>query len=504
MTDPGDPSFEERLERHRRFDVHLNEETRPPESEVITLHSVTIAEMYVSQDVDKLVSELRSLHWDEGAGVADSVAEALKGDLFSGGRFWIYNISASQASGLGGSAYAPMPEETERIFASYEVLGPSLAAMVFTFVLSTSDSMKLDAALREDAQSTLTPVGGGMLRYERVREAKKARLRKVRSDLEDRYRTWISAHFQGSLCSTDKGVGLPSALLISLEDGLPFETHAQYMTLLDLYNSALAMRLAEYNSVFLTYPLDASPNNRTVAAFNRSKAEGENWLPGLGEPPETFHETYSAALVADGVRAVLTSYFRKLRGVRHALVRINLNSASSGDALVKLRDQLIDSSRDISAVTGDVEVLLDDPFAIWTEIPDLVSVAAAGSPTQVISSVDSKKRDLAANISELRKDEANLRQLVLVSSESASEKSGHSIQQGLLVLTQKLNTLTSLLLVLTVVLVVLGVAALLVQWFHEPSVMVHTPSEHLRSGHLPVTPGTAGGQTTTTSSSLVK
>src|SRR5271154_6362260 len=108
MTDPTSMTFEEQLQHHRRFDTDLNTTTRPPASEVVTLHSVSMTEMYASRDVDKLISALKSLDWRDGTAPTDRVSEALKGDLFSSGRFWIHDTSSPRPQVNLGNAYALM------------------------------------------------------------------------------------------------------------------------------------------------------------------------------------------------------------------------------------------------------------------------------------------------------------------------------------------------------------------------------------------------------------
>jgi hypothetical protein len=160
--------------------------------------------------------------------------------------------------------------------------------------------------------------------------------------------------------------------------------------------------------------------------------------------------------------------------------------------VIGLRDQLLGLSREISTVCGEVTVFVDDALMVWADFSPLVPVRPVGDSAPSLEiTADRKRQQLRTVIQSLQSQEADLRELTLVTSQSMSETRNLELQTQVLSLTNTLNGLTKWLIVLTIVLVGLGVATLAVQLANTPSVTVHvtvTPAPQVGSHPASATP----------------
>ncbi len=464
------------LELERARDAQNNANTRLPDGEAIAFRSMAIVEMYAGKAVDQLIAGLDAMEWmNTDEPVVDRIREAQKDRLYSRGVFWIVPPT-SQGGSVLSHALTSLPTGIERIYAEYNVLGPSLVAFVLTFVLAAAEATSIDVAIREDAESQLDHLGPQSVSIGTVHDVKRARVRAAREDVTKRCRDWMIAMLPGTLSAVEEGLGPPTCALISLKQGTPFGTHAEYMTLVDLVNDSLAERFVWPDCLYLAYPIDISPNNRMTGAFNEGDALSQQWLHNVGAAPERFHQAISSLMIAYGVYAILRSYQPKLRDVRTSLNRLDFEKVT-GPEVIALRSRLLGISRDVATVSSDVSVLVNDAGAIWTDLLPMVPLGQSASPSATPDATAAAKRHmLTSTVASLQSEEANLRELILVTSSSTSEITGLDLQTKVLNLTNKLNGLTTWLIILTVVLVILGVATLVVQLVHNPVVHVQFPT----------------------------
>ena len=474
------------LELERARDAQNNATTRLPDGEAITFRSMTVVEMYAGQAVEQLVAGLEGLDWvNTDEPVVDRIRDAQKGYVYSAGVFWIVPPTSSGGPPLS-HARAQLPAGVSRIYSEYDVLGPSLVALVLTFVLAAAEATSIDVAIRADAESRLDRVGRSSVSIRTVRDVKKERVRAAREEVRKRCQDWITVTFPGTLSAVEEGLGPPTCALISLKQGRPFGTHAEYLTLVDLVNDLYADRLVSPDCLYLAYPVDISPSNRMTGAFNEGDARSQQWLDDVEEAPERFHEAISSLVIADGIYAVLCSYEPKLRDVRTSLNRLDFEKVT-GPEVITLRSRLFGISRDVATVSREVSVVVSDHGGIWTDLRPTVPIRPSGSPSATAdASAEAKRRRLRAEVASLQSEDANLRELILVTASSTSEVMGLDLQNKVLNLTNKLNGLTTWLIILTVVLVILGVATIVVQFIHNPVVHVQFPT--VRRPSLTTTP----------------
>ena len=460
------------LERQR--DGQGNIDTRLPAREAIAFRSVTLAEVYVGQAADVLTTTLGTIEWTNfRRPIVDDIAEARQSDYYAWGNFWLVSDTSRGAVRYGQTN---LPSGIDHIYGNYYVLGRSLVALVLTFVLTDDEAKGIDTVLQDDAESRVER-HGTYISIKTVRDVKQKRIRDVREEVAQRCLEWLKSRIPGTLLAAIEGLDPPTCTLISLAIGKPFDTQAEYMELLDLSRPLLAEKFIRHEFLYLV-PADGG----LVAAFNETDAVQAGWARDLSVTPETFHEEISSLMIADGLRAALLSFEPRLRDLRAGLNRLDIEKPA-GTQVIRLRDRLLGLSLEISTLSGDVTVLVDETVKIWSEFSPLTWVF----PNEGFSAVpettaETKRRQLRKAMETLQAQEVDLRDLILVISQSMSETRNLELQTQVLGLTNGLSRLTRWLTVLTIVLVVLGVATLVVQLVNTPAGTSNgAPSSHATS-----------------------
>ena len=259
-----------------------------------------------------------------------------------------------------------------------------------------------------------------------VRNIKRERIRRIQDEVVRRCRAWLKDRMPGTLSATEEGLGPPTCALVSLAAGKPFDTDAEYMELLDLMRPYLVEKFVAHDFLFLIRPIGRAPDGGLVAAFNEADAVGRRWLPDC----------------------------------------------------------------DLSIVCSDVTVHVGHVAIIWSGFSPLARVKPIGATSAAAeTTAETKRQQLREVMESLQAQEADLRELILVTSASTSETRNLELQTQVLGLTNRLHGLTKWLIVLTVVLVILGVAALVVQVVNTPAVTVPvTPTSSVGSRAASLTP----------------
>ena len=156
-----------------------------------------------------------------------------------------------------------------------------------------------------------------------------------------------------------------------------------------------------------------------------SAADGSSLL---GAAPEIFHEAITSLMTAEGLKAALLSFEPRLRDVRADLNQLDFEKAS-GSQVIALRNRLLGISRDLSIVCSDVTVHLGDVSIIWFGFSPLARVKPIGATWAAAETTAATKRQqLRAVMESLQAQEADLRELILVTSASTSETRNLELQ----------------------------------------------------------------------------
>lgn len=440
---------EQMLVLERRRDAQRNRETRPPDGETVTLRSITVAEVYVGQEVDLLATSFREIDWmnfDES--IADEITKGRRGDEYYHTPFILASSSVSDLT-LRGYGHVSLPDGIERVYGQIYVLGPSLVAVVLTFILTVSEARRLDTALRDDAESRMDQVSATRYSPKTVYHVKAERIRSIRNELSERCLAWLKEKLPGRLAA-GSGLEIPLCMLLSFAQGKPFQVQAPYMRLLDLNNSIFASRLARPDFLFVTPRIGRTRQSEFITAFNEADAISPGSYPVLSAVPEIAHEAMSPFVTAVALEGVLRSFELRMRDIRSDLERLDFDHATDSQ-VVELRNKLLGLSRDIAIVCGDVSVLVDDAVTIWADYPQLIPVVTnLNLPTPAESTADVERRNLRSIMKDLQAQEAGLRELTLITSQSISDTHNMQLQAKVLTLTGRLTWLTVILVVLTI------------------------------------------------------
>jgi hypothetical protein len=431
------------------IDAQDNRRTRPPDDETVTLESVTLAQIYVVRQADRLVAALRAINWDNFAGsVVDQITARGENDPHAAPAFTLLSAPDPTKALLGCGVIA-LPEGIERIYGRRCLLGPGLDALILTFVPAAAEASCLDKALREDVERD--PVS----RSSPVYDVKSDRVHRARRKLVESCAAWLETKFPGALTSTRGPAGIPACLQVSLVKGRPLRAQARYMELLGLAEGSGGLRFTRPDYLYLI-PLSG---REYIAALSEADAR---------ESEPSFSPALSAKVLQDRIwpfmleralRGVLRSFETRMQVMLSDLGKVELGGTTEPSAptarlrswlgftqatdsqVARLRNELLAVSRVIAIVTGDMAAVVDGAVEIWRDYPSFQSDPAPAATARA---------ELQVLMAKIRAQETGLRELVLVTSQAVSD-----VQNTL---TQKrLNGLTVALVLLTLALVFIGV-----------------------------------------------
>jgi hypothetical protein len=477
----GPLNFDEHMRAFARArDAEDNVRTRPPDDETVTFRSITLAEVYIGRQADVLATTLREVEWvNSPRKVAEGITQARTDDLYATENFTLLSAS-DPAQALFGYGEIGLPAGCRRIYGRYYVLGPSIVVLVLTFVLADGEAGRLDAALRDDAQSGVIQHGSAETSVKTVFQVKYELLHDLWNELAQRCLAWLGEKFPGTLAA-GSGPGVPSCSLVSLAKGRPFETKAEYMRLLELTNGYPGFKFGRLDYMYLTPAIGLARRREYIAAFNEADALAPGSYPDLSVTPEILHDEIAPFMIKEALEEVFRSFESRMRGIRSDLERIDFDSTpkppapparllswlgfnSATDSLiVQLRNRLLGLSRDLAIASGDIAVFVDTGTMIWRGYPWLHPVPKKyGDDRENPANV--ARQDLRSLMAKIQAQETGLRELVVVTSQAASDVQNTET-------TKRLNVLTIVLVFLTLGLVFIGA----VQLVDPPSAGANSP-----------------------------
>jgi hypothetical protein len=441
-----------RLTRRRPTVGERNAGTAPPDGERVTFRSITLAEVYYAHQADQLTEKLSGIRW---TGTREQftaqVAKARQDDTGYDSEFLLRSGASSFPPTMRQYGEETLPAGIDRIAGQVRVLGPSLVTVVLTFVLEESHAIRLDEALRLPVDPE-NPGAQSRAAVSNVVRVKRERVDRVLDDVTSRCQDWLSKWVPGMLAAGD-GRRVPTCSLISLAEGRPFQTPGDYMRLLNMSaGTSGAMRFAQPDYAIFVLDLGARKRRRNLAASFNDQEASKYW--DVEAVPEILHENVHSYMIVLALEGVLESFEARMRTTRSALAGFSLdNERKSGAAA--LSDNLLELSRDIAVTCGDIKGAADDRTAasVWAGYP-LLLAADSGEPLgDALDPGAVPRMRLGEVIQNLRGQETELRELVLVTSQAASDAQNAKTASSL-------NRLTIWLVVLTIVLVMLGVVTL--------------------------------------------
>lgn len=438
------------LAHQRALDPEDNTRTRPTDGEHVTFRSLTLADVYIGPQADALTETFRSIKWihvDEP--FANEIAKARQEDTTYNTQFLLMSGPTSHPW-MYGFGEERLPAGIQRIVGQLYVLGPSMVALVLTFVLADSEARCLDNALREDMQSQLHRSASGMVGVRTVFQLKYEGVRALLDKFGDRCLEWLEGWAPGTLCAGE-GTDVPVCSLVSLARGKPFQDQGDYMRLLGLTSGYGAARFASPDFMFLVPRTGRLRPREFIAAFNEADASQSSL--DLSVAPEILHQSISPYMAVLALEGLVRSLESRMRGTRSGLAELDPGKGMESQVLA-LRTRLLKLSRDIAVISGDIKgVIEDDTFtSLWADYPALVPVDhSQPSPPPARPSGEIPRKKISEYIANLKEQEGELRELVLVTSQAVSDAQNAKTQKTLNRLTWVLVVLTIFVLAATIV-----------------------------------------------------
>jgi hypothetical protein len=453
------------LSLHTAMHDERNREARPPDDEHVAFRSVTLAEVYIGPEIDRLSTALQETEWiNEDEPFADEIAKARRVDSPYNSEFLLLPGPVSHPMLQRYGKPSHFPEGILRVVGQLYVLGPSMAALVLTFALAESESTGLDKALRDEATAELRHTGS-QVGVVTVYQIKYERVQAVLDQVGGRCLDWLQDWAPGTL-GNGSGLGVPLCSLISLARGRPFQAQGEYMRLLDLASAVNASRFARPDYLFLMPRRSRRRYREFVAAFNEGEASASHL--DLSVAPDIAHIALFSFMVVLGLEGILSLFESRMRATRSDLasfditqvvqpppfwdkVRLWLHLKSPAESpVVGLRNRLLALSRDIAVVSGDIRGVLNDNtlMSLWADYPLLQPADPSQPPPPAGNPADAPRKRIPEFIANLKAQETELRELVLVTGQVVSEGQDKRTQTSL-------NRLTIWLVIFTVALVIM-------------------------------------------------
>lgn len=273
-------------------------------------------------------------------------------------------------------------------------------------------------------------------------QAKYERVQALQDGVGSRCLDWLREWAPGTLGAGD-GLGVPLCLLISLAQGKPFREPGDFMRLLDFASSSGVSSFALPNYIFLVPRRSRKRSREFIAAFSEPEASAA--YRDVAVAPEILHDVIFPFMVVLAMEGILASFESRMRGTRSGLADLDVGDGMEPH-VADLRNRLLELSRDVAVVSGDIKSVIADSTAVslWFDYPLLLPVdSARPSPSPGRQASEAPRKALEEFIANLKGQEAELRELVLVTSQAASDLQNAKTQKTL-------NWLTFVLVVLTV------------------------------------------------------
>jgi hypothetical protein len=458
--------------------------------------------VYVGRETDSLASFLGAINWTNfNKTTANETGKAGEAAGRYPAQFVLVSGPASDLT-LRIHSKINLPDRIARIYGQSYALGPSIVALVLTFVLTDAEAGRLDKALRDDVKSRMDLAGGSRHVPKNVYRVKSELVYSIRNELNERCLAWLEEKFPRTLAAGGR-YAIPACSLLSLATGRPFQAQKQpgYMRLLDLNNKFPASRFARPDFFFLTAVSGGASDDEFIAAFNEADVLNSGPYPSLSVIPEVFHYEFSRFMAVQAIFGVFRSFDSRMRNIRSYLERLDFDYATDSE-VIGLRNRLLGLSRDIAIVCGDVTAAADNAVEFWSDYPQLCPVGPnQAQPTE--TTAEATRRNLRSVVKAVQAQEAGLRELTLITSQSISDANNTRLQENVLALTGKLGRLTIWLVVLTGAIVVFSVALVVIgviqlhdsssSGTQSPSVTPHASTSASRAPTATPNPGFSRG-----------
>jgi len=427
-----------------------NESTRPPDSETISLRSITLSEIYIGASAPSFAHNLgRFKNAKSTTSPSAHIKNCIAARKIAIGHFVVVKPNDAQRPSrtvLG----ANLPPGISKVHCTYFVFGPSLVALIATFEVHGDLQGVITKELLRDVAPEIQSNDDGSLRVLTVLDKKRSAVETATRSFTAFCQSWLSDQLPGSF-GTIEPKQIPSTLGVTFEE-LDFSstTFPDYARAIGIEQVSHAVRFDAHPYVTVRRPIGDEVPYRRLLAFNENDARSDGWI--------TDFELSSIAIhMLDGVTSLISAllcsydqFERRLQKIRLTYNTFEISRKPKVKRMLNLRAGLLMISRDIACFKADLLIDLSTSSFLWdgyqsiTQVPLRPGFAASTSVpiTAWFSALQSRQEISHFEQEELINDLHEF-------SETASDITNHYLNASL-------AWYTLALLVLTVVAVIFG------------------------------------------------
>ena len=364
-----DPEMEESLRYFHGRDPKENNDTTPPEDEVIDLICLWAVEFYAPAQTDSLVENLIGLGWgkdDRSGSLSNPIAwiEGLRSYHQGMGMVSLGLLapSNSQQSFVGPYHKVPLPPDVQYATAGIYSLTPSLVCVVVCFVFESHSSRLLDKALRTDRSTYMTRTKSGW-RFHLPTNQKMDAVKEIRRNMSKLASDWFCRNLPGLFSSGILNGEVPTCELITTRVAEPFPSRSAGQSHPFEYPWVLGIGpdfdVWQYeNGMKLSFPSsrERDPRYHAILVTRESAPHWQANEPSNRGMRDSLHKL---DLVIPGVLSgwaivpMLEGYTRHIREIRDS-TKLRPKGRPSSLRILESVGNYISYSVDVSAVAGEL------------------------------------------------------------------------------------------------------------------------------------------------------
>jgi hypothetical protein len=462
-----DPDLAEMRKYHREHDSSENDEATPDRTQHFSVRVIWVMELFPPSSAATLVDRLNRMEWSQARPFdpIDRWISTMRESLTSGAWATLGTIVRATDKRLFGIRLrGNLPREVDRGLADITILTSGLTCLRIGFVLTETAGDSLEARLHDRYATTFERSGlAYSIRSPRWRKQDAARdeMQLLRIACID----WIRDHFPGAFASKAFDHDHPT-VVFGMTDGVAAldgsVRDSQLLRLLDLNHEFDAWTSSDMPGIRLCQGrwLHETDSSELLICGHRPLVMNADWLrerDGREEVlPELIHEVFRQVMSLHAANSMLSAYEKHIAKMRDALVPSTTSGATTSiRTLKRVQQAAVVRGFDLRVVTSELRDLSERKPWILSESPRFGAVEP-----KLFGETDFTERlmDRVINrIERLLDREAQLRELILLT--TSTDQAATNLQLQI-----RITSLTWVLVALTILLTVLGVLTLVAAW----------------------------------------
>lgn len=455
-----DPDYKQHLAIWQRRDDELNEESSPPEDELIQLHSLAVAEIYTPSHIEGLLSGLRSLGWhrDDSLGSGGNpVTWIQRSREISLGGGWL-NLGPIQRPGENRVFQSPrvaqLPEHVRYALGEVYGLTSSITCIVMTFVYEDDYALRFDAALRARRRTYSEALRRGYQIVEPFFQ-KTNEIRAIRRETANNTAEWFRHNLPGLFSSGILDGQFPSLEFMTFDKAEPFgKDEGDYLRALNVENDYGVWNSDELPGLRFAQPTFREEERfHTILAIRTAQLEAKDWRTWGGANRGAyvaFLQEYLRGLLSRwALVAAIGGYERSLNIVRDSTLFTAHRSRDALKAMAKM-SRLISAGVDLATIAADMRRFATNKAWFEQGLPKFSPSMPKYYPAEM-SLAQGLREHIEKRAADIQEADRSIRDLVIQHGTMLGAKESMNLQNRVAILTWVLVFLTVVIAILTAV-----------------------------------------------------